>query len=51
MLGMVIFCTSPLRGGALDQGAKTMSILKYIQFLFRQKLMDDERNRNKFPKY
>jgi hypothetical protein len=38
----------PFNGGALDQPSKTMDILKYLQFLFRQKIADDEKNRSRF---
>jgi hypothetical protein len=38
----------PFNGGVVDQGAKTMGLLKYLQSLFRQKIMEEEKKKSKF---
>jgi hypothetical protein len=37
----------PAGGGVLDQPAKTMEALKYLQSLLREKIADDEKNKFK----
>jgi hypothetical protein len=36
----------PYQGGIVDQGSKTMDTLKYIQSLFRQKIIEEEKRKN-----
>jgi hypothetical protein len=39
------FLHLPCGGGALEQPAKTMDCLRYLQRLFRQKIVDEEKKR------
>jgi hypothetical protein len=42
------FIHLPFSGGALEQPSKTMDCLKYLQFLFREKIAEEERKKNTF---
>jgi hypothetical protein len=37
------FLHLPFPGSVLEQGAKTMDMLKYIQYLYRQKIAEEEK--------
>jgi hypothetical protein len=39
------FLHLPAAGGVLDQPAKTMDGLKYLQSLLREKIADEEKNK------
>jgi hypothetical protein len=36
----------PFSGGIVDQGAKTMDMIRYLQSLFRQKIMEEEKRKS-----
>jgi hypothetical protein len=44
------FLHLPFSGGVMDQGAKTMDILKYIRSLFREKIADEQKGKMRLYK-
>jgi hypothetical protein len=40
----------PFSGGIVDQGSKTMEMIRYLQSLFRKKIIQDENQRNNLKK-